>query len=318
MNKTIQYATYALIAAAALGATVKADIGVNAYPTRSGINGQSNCDILASNTVRATYQGQRDLSVQSINDDSPTTARVAIFEVVENLAYKKYERYGDGRLLPGVKFTVSMNREMPGQAASVADQIQTMQPGDEAVMKIDHLYLFGEPEGQALRPCTRIALRKAQTPPPAGENRLPDTVGALDTIPGMAVLEGGSSEFTQTVINNGQVTTVRVVTKSIPGNPTPETHMFINGVEVDPATKQPLSAPSSAAAQPAPAPSSAEPPTVASPASSPSDTGKQGEADNDTVVETPLPSEPGSVQAPPSTAPAAPLTAPKIDAKDSF
>ena len=119
--------------------------------------GRGNCDLMASNTVRAVFHG-----IQPVADGS--AAQVAVFEVVQNLAHKRVVRYGDGMMPAGMMFTVSMDRSLPGQPASVVDEILQMQPGEEAVMKIDHLFLFEEPQGQNLRPCTRLA-RKPATPP---------------------------------------------------------------------------------------------------------------------------------------------------------
>ncbi len=127
---------------------------------------QGNCDLLASNAVRATYLGQIALAVQSIDQEAPGTMQVAVFQVIDNIAYRRYVRYGDGPLEAGTKFSVSMSRELPGQPASIADEIALMQPGEEAVLKIDHLYIFGEQEGRAIRPCTRMARAQAPTATP--------------------------------------------------------------------------------------------------------------------------------------------------------
>ena len=131
--------------------------------------GRGNCDLMASNTVRAVFRG-----IQPVADGS--AAQVAVFEVVQNLAHKRVVRYGDGQMPAGMMFTVSMDRSLPGQPSSVVDEIMQMQPGEEAVMKIDHLFLFEEPQGQNLRPCTRLARKPAATP--ATTPALPGTVPA--------------------------------------------------------------------------------------------------------------------------------------------
>lgn len=132
--------------------------------------GRGNCDLMASNTVRAVFRG-----IQAVADGS--AAQVAVFEVVQNLAHKRVVRYGDGQLPAGMIFTVSMDRNLPGQPSSVIDEIMQMQPGEEAVMKIDHLFLFEEPQGQNLRPCTRLARKPATAP------TIPGTVPAIPGVP---------------------------------------------------------------------------------------------------------------------------------------
>ena len=116
--------------------------------------GRGNCDLMASNTVRAVFRG-----IQQNQDGTQT----AIFEVVQNLAHKRIVRYGDGIMPVGMIFTVALDRNMPGQPASIVDEITLMQVGEEAVMMIDHLFLFDEPQGVNLRPCVRMA-RKPATP----------------------------------------------------------------------------------------------------------------------------------------------------------
>lgn len=118
--------------------------------------GRGNCDLMASNTVRAVFRG-----IQQGADGA--AAQVAVFEVVQNLAHQRVVRYGDGMMPAGMIFTVMMDRNLPGQPSSVVDEIAQMQPGEEAVMKIDHLFMFEEPQGINLRPCTRMA-RKPATP----------------------------------------------------------------------------------------------------------------------------------------------------------
>lgn len=122
-------------------------------PAEQPAAGHGNCDLMASNTVRAIFRGVQ----MTANGEQ------ALFEVVQNLAHKRVVRYGDGMLPAGMVLTISMDRQMPGQPSSIVDEIRQMQIGDEAVMKIDHIFLFDEPQGVNLRPCTRLA-RKPATP----------------------------------------------------------------------------------------------------------------------------------------------------------
>ncbi len=149
-----------------------------------------NCDLLASNTVQAAFLGVRAIQTQSFDQEAPVTIHVAVFRVVNNLAYKRYVRYGDGSLKPGTCFTVSLVRDLPGQPANIADTIAQMQPGEEAIMKIDHLYIFGDQEGKPIRPCSRMARRQgvapqqpaAPAPQPTAVQQGPDAHGDDTTV----------------------------------------------------------------------------------------------------------------------------------------
>ena len=58
-------------------------------PTPTVAAPAGNCDLLAANTVRAALRDVRDITTQSLDQDQPVTTKVAVFEVIENLAYKK-------------------------------------------------------------------------------------------------------------------------------------------------------------------------------------------------------------------------------------
>ncbi len=149
--------------------TVTTPVATPQAPTRI----MGNCDLLASNTVRASFLGVRAIQTQSFDQTTPTTVHVAVFQVLENLAYKRLVRYGDGSLKPGACFTVAMTRDLPGQPANIADTIAQMQPGEEAIMKIDHLYIFGDQEGKPIRPCSRMARRQGAMAPTAAPAAAP-------------------------------------------------------------------------------------------------------------------------------------------------
>lgn len=259
--------SYTAILALALTAPLSADIA-NPAPAANTTAMRGNCDLLASNTVRATFVELRDMSVQTIEQDAPTTVQVAVFEVIDCLGYRKYVRYGDGQLTPGTRFTIAMNRELPGQPASVVDTIAAMQPGEEAVLKIDHLYLIGPREGSSIRACSRMARRNAPAVPtapadaagaPADAAALPTTVAPLGgaaaapaAAPGMPAYAAQSTRMYMQRDAAGNLQTIQVQHR-IDANGQVQTRMFVNGVEVDPQTRQPLaSAQQPAALQPAP------------------------------------------------------------------
>ncbi len=264
---------------------------------------QGNCDLLASNTVRATFQGMRTMPVQTLDDETPGTMDVAVFQVLENLAYRRYVRYGDGRLAPGSRFTVAMSRELPGQPASVVDDIGQMTPGEEAVLKIDHLYLFGDQEGTPVRPCTRMARRQsvpaAPIAQPADEPASPKTEDPQQEVlplvqPGGASASGSGSSYSRSIsrtfsANGGNVKTesVEVISEKLPGSTEVKTRMFINGKEVDPVTRQPIAtsgAIQQTATQTTQPAATAPAPAATTPA--PVKTAPEGAVD-DTVIEQP-------------------------------
>lgn len=294
-----------------------ADIRIS-FPAAAapGSSLQGNCDLFASNTVRATYQGQHDMTVPAPGEfDAVVTARVAVFEVVENLAYQRFVRYGDGRLQPGTRFTVTMNRELPGQPAAVVDTIEQMQQGDEAVMRIDHLYMMGNTTGYPVHACSRMALRKAPAPAPqhpADDTQQPDPAVPTTVAPfasGNNGLQSSGSYKSESVSfslsGDGSMKTVRTISTKDETTGQIVTHKTINGVPVDPQTDKPLSQvkkPAAPAAQPVPAPAApaAEPAPVQPVAPAPADTHPaEGESD-DTIIEhsEPAPAAPAPAPAP--------------------
>lgn len=136
-----------------------ADITITGAPVsrRAGQSIQGKYELMATNAVRAVFQGTQDKN----------GVQEAVFEVKENLAYRRFVRYGDGALQPGNLFTITMNGATPGQPAEVIEEINKLKPGQEAIMKIDHIFIFGEQQGQNVRPCTRIARREVAPPAPA-------------------------------------------------------------------------------------------------------------------------------------------------------
>lgn len=309
MNTTAFLST--ALAAMALAFPASADInaGQPSVPNMpSGMRG--NCDLMASNTVRAHFLGLKDIPVPTLDEQAPATAQAAVFEVVENLAYRKHVRYGDGRLKQGARFTVSMDRALPGQPASVVDAILQMKPGEEAAMKIDHLFLFGEDENKSIRPCTRIARRDTEAAAPASQaaepsqpTRVLPLLSTEGTASGTGVTTAASTETRISVVPDGKggvkQERIDISRELLPGSNEVKTRMFINGVEVDPQTRRPL--PAAPATPAAPAATPAAPLTPATPAPAPCQA-TPGQTD-DTVVEHASP---------------APAPAPTIPEEESF
>ena len=153
-----------LISALAAFTTLATEEATDEMPETKAV-GRGNCDLMASNTVRAVFRGFRQVTSQTPMEAQPTASDYAIFEVVQSLAHKQHVCYGDTRLKEGMIFSVSLDRNMLGQPTSVVDEILLMQLGEECVMKIDHLFVFDEPQGLNIRPCTRLARKPGSAAP---------------------------------------------------------------------------------------------------------------------------------------------------------
>lgn len=205
---------------------------------------RGNCDLMASNTVNASFVGLRDLAVQRVDQDEPSTVQVGVFQVINNLAYRRFNRIGDGQLVPGMQFTIAMNKELPGQPSENVDTISTLQPGEEVVMRVDHLYLITGQEGESIRVCARLARRNAQ---PAAPAAIPAAAPAPLPIPGAqqttangVQYSSSSTSFSFSTDSSGQMQTMQTSRVYDPATGQIKTRMIINGVEVDPVTRQPL------------------------------------------------------------------------------
>lgn len=286
---TMNTKTLLTVAAAGLLSSVaQADIhaGMPAVPNMTA-QMRGNCDLLASNTVRATFKGMRDLTKPTLSDNiQPTVTRVAVFEVIEPLAYRRYGRYGNNRMQSGSLFAVEMSKEVLGQPAAVVDTISQMQPGDEAVVKVDHLYIFDDQENKSVNPCTRIARKmtpatqtaQAPTATPGSASTtasaapLPTTVAPL-TDNSFGHASSRETRISITPDGNGGMKKERIDIHREFDATTQElkTRMYINGTEVDPVTRQPITQKTTAPAQSqepttAPAPAPAQKPATPAPA----------------------------------------------------
>ena len=229
-------------------------------------------DLLASNAVHAIFREIRSVPVVSL-DAAPSSQEVAVFEVKQNLAYRRYDRMGDGALQVGKRFAVSLASDIPGQDAALGQKIRAMKPGDEALMNIDHIYVFREEGNENVRACTRFAGIQPQKPAPLPENaqQAPATPPSAEAAPAesnaperlapqpLQPAAQGSARSVESRITiepdgKGGMRTMKVeVHREWASDGTQKVRKFINNVEVDPQTDQPLTIPA-AAAEPQPAP----------------------------------------------------------------
>ena len=222
-------------------------------------------ELLAANAVHAIFKEIRTLPVVSLEENAPATEEVAVFEVKQNLAYRRYDRMGDPVLQPGKIFPVSLASDLPGQDAALGAKIREMKPGDEALLNIDHIYLFREQGNENVRACTRfVPVAPQATPAPAADDATaapaapeppaadaPEPTPAVTPIP-LVPAKPTMSNFTSSARSvesrvsiepDGQGGMKRTkIEIHREWSPSGEQHVrkFINDVEVDPNTDQPL------------------------------------------------------------------------------
>lgn len=246
-------------AIALLCQTAMADIGMPRAAVPGSVRQEllEDCDLMATNVVRAVFEGKQEPGA-----NQPVGSASAVFRVIEHLAHRRYVRYGDGVLPEGSLVTVPLDSSVQGQPHSVSEEIAALKPGEEVIMKIDHLYIFADPQGIHARPCTKIVRRTDPAAQPATSAPAPYTSAApLQAAPQQPVSESFSTQVSFRPDGKGGMIQERIDirTQYNPATGQTTTRMFINGQEVDPNTRQPLlqtvPTPTPApAAAPAPAP----------------------------------------------------------------
>ena len=259
--------------------TAWADIGMG-RPSPSMVNmprqGVYHSDLLASNAVRAVFKGLRTIPVVDLAMPTDATEEVAVFEVKQNLAHRRYDRMGDGALNEGRLFPVSLAADVPGQAADVGRQIREMKPGDEALLNIDHIYLFRDEGNENVRAVTRFtkvtpqpqqvqgapgapatpaqsvpATPIAPAQPATAATPAPDAAPApVDADPAPLTPAATSSGYARSVESRISIepdgkggmrrTKVEIIREWASDQGKERVRKFVNDVEVDPETDQPL------------------------------------------------------------------------------
>ena len=258
-------------------ATAWADIGMG-RPSPSLVNmprqGVYHSDLLASNAVHAIFKGLRTIPVVDLTKPTDATEEVAVFEVKQNLAHRRYDRMGDGALNVGRLFPVSLAADVPGQAADVGRQIREMKPGDEALLNIDHIYLFRDEGNENVRAVTRFAKVTPQpqqgqgvpgapaTPAQSAVQGVPATPitpaqpataatpAPADADPAPLTPSATSSGYARSVESRISIepdgkggmrrTKVEIIREWASDQGKERVRKFVNDVEVDPETDQPL------------------------------------------------------------------------------
>lgn len=274
----VNYIIYALPLALALGESAVADISLGAPTPGAESRGVYHTELLAANAVHAVLKEIHTLPAVSL-DGPPSMESVAVFEVKQNLAHRRYDRMGDPTLQPGSRFTVSLASDVPGQDAALGNIIREMKPGDEALLNMDHIYVFRESGNESVRACTRFAKVQPRQPEPTQLNGQPAPVQQplpvedvvpqqvdrtpppLAPIPGnvmnispndflpSAQMTGSSHSVVTriTIEQDGQGGTRRMkeeIHREVAPDGTVTERKFINDVEVDPQTDKPLAIPS--------------------------------------------------------------------------
>lgn len=287
------YALPAILTAPAVYADISLGQPTSAANKAAAEQGAYHSDLLASNVVHAVLKEIREVPVVSLETATPETAQIAVFEVKQNLAHRRYDRMGDSGLQPGKLFPISLSANVPGQDAALADKIRAMKPGDEAIVKMDHIYVFREDGNENVRACTRFEQTEPQNA--ANSTEQADAVSApaaqadsFDPFSGVhsSIQLGGNAVGSSSY---GSSVSTRIVTKPDDQGVMRRTKVeirreysggketvrkFINDVEVDPQTDQPLdpaASQSAAPQQPAPASKPNALPPIPDPPADPDD-----------------------------------------------
>ncbi len=258
-----------------------------AFPVPAQV--QPSAKHFSSNAVRAIFRGFKDqensptLSAMLNEQNEQAVARgqrrIAIFEVIEALAYKRLSAYASQQMTVGQLFKVELDVPVFGQAPENTELVKTLQVGEEVVAKVDEVFVFdGQSTGHLDTPLVRVARRNAPhivpTAPPQEEIQAQDPeAGSMAPLQDAAPLPTQQQQAAHQArrsnsmnrsmisvnIRNGVQEKVELRQSLIPGTNEVQTRMFINDVEVDPHTKQPLSAaPAEAAPQNTQSPDSTE------------------------------------------------------------
>lgn len=219
----------------------------------------------SSNAVRAIFRGFKDQEASPTLSDmlSPESGsvgqhRIAIFEVIEPLAYKRLSSYASQQMVVGQLFKVELDIPVFGQDIAITEMVKTLQVGEEVVAKVDEVFVFdGQREGHLQTPLVRMVRRNAAAQ--AGEateiqaQELDESPAPLVQVaaPMPSTNQAGQNQrqarfntmnrTVQTVrVRNGVRESIRVETEMIAGTNRSITRMYINDVEVDPETQEPL------------------------------------------------------------------------------
>lgn len=266
MNPIALYTFPALLVAAPVAL---ADISLGAPAAAEPQRSVYHTDLLASNAVLATFKELRSIPVVRL-DAAPETEEVAVFEVKRNLAHRRYDRMGDGELKQGKLFSVSLAADVPGQDASLGNTLRELKAGEEALLNIDHIYVFREEGNENVHACTRFVKIQPGVAPGAPHTAAQQP-NALQPRPDRAVLPISSNTrevFTRVTIEpdgNGGMRQMKITEiREVSDDGKTTVRKFINNVEVDPQTDQPLPIP---AAEPVtPEPAAPQPAAAAEPA----------------------------------------------------
>lgn len=241
----------------------------------------------SSNAVRATFRGFKNQDSSPTLSDmlSPETnkageRRIAIFEVLEPLAYKRLSPYASQQMTVGQLFKVELDVPIFGQSADITAMVKTLVVGEEVVAKVDEVFVFdGMHEGQMQTTLVRMVRRNATGGSPAPAATAAPVVQATPAAVVPAATPAGSDEPAEiqaqdldlpTVgltsaseqrqdqrqarfqninhtdisvrVRNGVQEVIRIEKSMVPGAGREYVRMYINDVEVDPDTQEPLAA----------------------------------------------------------------------------
>ena len=135
-------------------------IGAMLMPALFAAPMPAKADLLATNTVVATYLGTKErpcmFRTALCPDRCNHGAKVAMFRVTANENYAKPGKYGDDKAEPGSLLMIDVKNDTPGQSDEVKALIAGLTVGDKVRMTQDHYYGdFGQVV-EPFRPVTKI------------------------------------------------------------------------------------------------------------------------------------------------------------------
>lgn len=162
-------------------------------PLPSAVQQVGNCDLLASDTVRAVF-----LDITSTDRGD----YVARFEIVEALAHEPISPHAKlNAMQVGETFSILLRNDVPGQPASIMQGLVALRPGQLAVMRLDRLFMLDPSDYGERLVCARFRpLNSSANQPAAGSEG-----GSQATATPNSVFKQNTSTIKYEVADDGSI-----------------------------------------------------------------------------------------------------------------
>lgn len=151
-----------------------------------------NCDLLASDTVRAVFL---DITSTAGGD------YVARFEIVESLAHEQGSPARLKAMQVGETFSILLRSDIPGQPASIMESLVALRPGQLAILRLDRLFMLDPSDYGERLVCARFRPLNSSANQPAGGSE--DASQA--TVPANSVFKQNTSTIRYEVGDDGSI-----------------------------------------------------------------------------------------------------------------